>query len=75
MPLPLLVQVLSQRLGVQCLLGLTATATRATELSVAQHLGVAEGNILRGPTLPGNLHITVSCDQDRDQVMPYIHYA
>ena len=68
-------QVLRQRLGVQCLLGLTATATRATELSVARHLGVAEENILRGPTLPGNLNITVSCDQDRDQVIPCLFLA
>ena len=52
----------------RCVLGLTATATHATSLSIARQLGVAEQDILRGPTLPDNLHITVSCDQDRDQV-------
>lgn len=57
-----------ERLGVRCVLGLTATATHVTELSIAQHLGVAKENILRGSTLPENLHISVSCDQDRDQV-------
>jgi hypothetical protein len=39
-----------------------------TEVSIAQHLDVAKENILRGSTLPDNLHISVSCDEDRDQV-------
>ena len=61
-------QVLQERLGVRCLLGLTATATHATALSVGQHLRVNEDSIIRGHMLPDNLHISVSCDQDRDQV-------
>lgn len=61
-------QVLRERLGVQCILGLTATATRATALSVASHLSIAEENIIRGSAIPENLRITVSCDDDRNGV-------
>ena len=50
------------------MLGLTATATHATGLSVARQLGVAEENIVWGASLPDNLNISVSCDEDRDQV-------
>ena len=59
----------------QCILGLTATATKTTALSVASHLSVAEENIIRGCTVPSNLHITASCDENRDDVSdisPYI---
>ena len=62
-------QVLKERLGVHCILGLTATATRTTALSVGKYLGIVEGDIIIGTTLPDNLQITVSCDQDREQVV------
>ena len=61
-------QVLKERLGVRCVLGLTATATRTTALSVASHLSVAEENIIRGTTIPSNLQISASCDDNRDDV-------
>ena len=61
-------QTLRDRLGVRCVLGLTATATHATGLSVAEQLGVATENIVWGAALPHNLNISVSCDEDRDQV-------
>ena len=61
-------QVLKERLGVKCVLGLTATATRTTALSVASHLSIAEENIIRGTAVPDNLRITVSCDGNRDEV-------
>lgn len=61
-------QVLRERLGVLCLLGLTATATQTTALSVARHLGVTDGNVIRGSTLPGNLLLSVSSSEDRDTV-------
>ncbi len=64
----LLLQVLRERLGVYCILALTATATHQTAVSVATNLGIVQENIIRGPTLPDNLHVSVSCDQDRDQV-------
>lgn len=70
--LSLLPQTLHDRLGVRCVLGLTATATHTTGLSVARQLGVAEENIVWGAGLPENLHVSVSCDEDRDLVR-HIH--
>ena len=65
-------QVLRDVLGVHCFLGLTATSTKATSISITKHLGIDESEcedaIIRGPTMPDNLHITVSRDEDRDQV-------
>lgn len=63
-------QVLRERLGVHCLLGLTATATRATALNVAKHLGVVDGEnaFIRGKAIPENLVLSVSRDEDRDNV-------
>ncbi|KAB1258182.1 ATP-dependent DNA helicase Q4 [Camelus dromedarius] len=63
-------KVLRERLGVSCFLGLTATATRSTAHDVAQHLGVPEESVLRGPvTIPANLHLSVSTDRDPDQAL------
>ncbi|XP_078609273.1 ATP-dependent DNA helicase Q4-like [Branchiostoma floridae x Branchiostoma japonicum] len=64
-----LCKVLRERYGVQCLLGLTATATRSTAASVAEHLGIpaADGATVRGAAVPPNLHLSVSCDKYRDQ--------
>ncbi|NWZ29938.1 RECQ4 helicase, partial [Asarcornis scutulata] len=78
-------QVLRDRLGVRCFLGLTATATPATARDVAAHLGVPQGEEEEdeeeeeeeeeeGPTgrcsaLPPNLHLSVSMDRDRDQAL------
>ncbi|CAI8032574.1 ATP-dependent DNA helicase Q4 [Geodia barretti] len=62
-------KVLRERLGVQCVLGLTATATRTTALSVASHLNVSPENILPGSTIPSNLHVTASCDDNRDDAL------
>ena len=67
-----LVQVLRERFGVRCVLGLTATATQTTALSVAKHLGIAPGNIIQGTTLPDNLKLSVSCESDREQVLPSV---
>ena len=63
-------QVLRDRLGVRCFLGLTATATLATARDVAQHLGIPaeEGIAVRSAVVPPNLHLSVSMDRDRDQV-------
>lgn len=56
-----------------CFLGLTATATRATATSVAEHLGIAHdaGAVIRGGAVPPNLFLSVSCDSDRTQVQLY----
>ncbi|XP_045633383.1 LOW QUALITY PROTEIN: ATP-dependent DNA helicase Q4 [Ursus americanus] len=63
-------KVLREHMGVRCFLGLTATATRSTARDVAQHLGVAEELVLRGPvTIPANLYLSVSMDRDPDQAL------
>lgn len=63
-------QVLRDRLGVRCFLGLTATATLSTAWDVAQHLGIPEGEriAVRSSAVPPNLHLSVSIDRDKDQV-------
>ncbi|KAM8977790.1 ATP-dependent DNA helicase Q4 [Pelodytes ibericus] len=66
-----LCKVLRERLGVRCLLGLTATATMATAHDVAHHLGVPEdgGIPVRMASVPPNLHLSVSMDRDKDQAL------
>ena len=63
-------QVLRERLGVQCLLGLTATATLSTALDIAQHLDISdeEGIAVRSAAVPPNLNLSVSMDKEKDQV-------
>nr|XP_015212812.1 PREDICTED: ATP-dependent DNA helicase Q4 [Lepisosteus oculatus] len=64
-----LCKVLRDRLGVRCLLGLTATATLATALDIAQHLDIRdrEGIAVRSAAVPPNLQLSVSMDRDKDQ--------
>ncbi len=52
------------------MLGLTATATMSTAMSVAQHLGIQdpEASTIRGTPVPDNLLLSVSRDDDRDRV-------
>ena len=49
---------------------MTATATLATARDVAQHLGIPaeEGIAVRSAAVPPNLRLSVSTDEDRDQV-------
>ncbi|XP_076610856.1 ATP-dependent DNA helicase Q4 [Chaetodon auriga] len=66
-----LCKVLRERLGVQCLLGLTATATLSTALDIAQHLDIADqdGIAVRSAAVPPNLHLSVSLDREKDQAL------
>ncbi|KAM9838217.1 ATP-dependent DNA helicase Q4 [Aulostomus maculatus] len=66
-----LCKVLRERLGVQCLLGLTATATLSTALDIAQHLGIndQDGIAVRSAAVPANLHLSVSMDREKDQAL------
>ncbi|XP_030076796.1 ATP-dependent DNA helicase Q4 [Microcaecilia unicolor] len=68
-----LCKVLRDRLGVCCLLGLTATATLMTARDVAHHLGIPEeeegGIAMRSAAVPSNLHLSVSMDRDKDQAL------
>ncbi|XP_067871838.1 ATP-dependent DNA helicase Q4 [Heterodontus francisci] len=66
-----LCKVLKERLGVKCLLGLTATATLTTAQNIAHHLGIqeVEGIAVRSADVPANLFLSVSTDRDRDQAL------
>ncbi|KAH3778362.1 hypothetical protein DPMN_179817, partial [Dreissena polymorpha] len=64
-----LCQVLQQKLGVQCFLGLTATATLSTASDVAKHLRISDFKraTVRGSPIPPNLVLSVSSDEEKDQ--------
>ncbi|XP_056877247.1 ATP-dependent DNA helicase Q4 isoform X2 [Takifugu flavidus] len=66
-----LCKVLRERLGVQCFLGLTATATLSTALDIARHLDIRnqDGIAVRSAAVPPNLHLSVSMDREKDQAL------
>ncbi|KAM4724988.1 ATP-dependent DNA helicase Q4 [Anableps anableps] len=66
-----LCKVLRERLGVKCLLGLTATATLSTALDIAQHLDIndKDGISVRSAAVPPNLNLSVSTDREKDQAL------
>ncbi|KAL2080063.1 hypothetical protein ACEWY4_023856 [Coilia grayii] len=66
-----LCKVLRDRLGVRCLLGLTATATLSTALDIAHHLEITDqdGIAVRSAAVPPNLQLSVSMDRDKDQAL------
>ena len=57
-------KVLREKLGVRCLVGLTATSTRRTAIAVAKHLGIAADEakhaVLFTSAVPDNLVLSVS---------------
>lgn len=60
--------ILRERLGVNIILGLTATATQATCDSIIDHIRIPDGRngIINDKPLPDNLRLTVSKDVNRD---------
>ncbi|XP_056154015.1 ATP-dependent DNA helicase Q4 [Lampris incognitus] len=66
-----LCKVLRERLGVRCLLGLTATATLSTALDIARHLDIRDqdGISVRSAAVPPNLQLSVSMDREKDQAL------
>lgn len=50
-------------------LGLTATATRPTAISIAKHLHVPDDRIISDMPMPENLVLSVSRDSNRDQAL------
>ena len=66
-------QVLRERLGVHCVLGLTATATSVTVNDVIEHFGFEQKNVITGGAiLPRHLNITVSCKKNKDRVSRHL---
>ncbi len=66
-----LCHVLRDSLGIACLLGLTATATQATERSVCAHLQVQSEHVIRVDPVPSNLSLNVSQPDDRQGELMY----
>ncbi|ELU14701.1 hypothetical protein CAPTEDRAFT_176954 [Capitella teleta] len=66
-----LCKVLKEQYGVQCMLGLTATATMVTAASVAQHLGISNymEATIRGTPIPRNLCLSASKDEDKEEAL------
>ncbi|TMW52820.1 hypothetical protein DOY81_002087 [Sarcophaga bullata] len=64
-------KVLKQNLGVKCVLGLTATATVPTRLSIINHLDITDGEkgVISDIPLPDNLILSVSKDENRDAAL------
>jgi superfamily II DNA helicase RecQ len=58
--------VVREQLGVECILGLTGTATSKARLSICQNLGIdPQAGVIMNPVVRHNLHISVSCEQRR----------
>lgn len=67
-------RVLKEKLGVKTILGLTATATVQTRVSIVEHLGIPDGlnGIISDIPLPDNLKLTVSRDASRDAALLHL---
>ncbi|XP_076370849.1 recQ4 helicase isoform X2 [Tachypleus tridentatus] len=66
-----LTKILMQKLGVRCILGLTATANRSTAWSIAETLGLSNHDeaIIGTTSLPENLILSVSKDSQKDEAL------
>lgn len=64
-------RVLREKLGIDIVLGLTATATAQTRASIVRQLAVPDGEkgIISDTPLPDNLILTVSKDKNRDRAL------
>lgn len=64
-------KVLKKNLGVQTVLGLTATATLPTRLSIINHLGIPDGErgVISDTPLPDNLLLSASKDENKDAAL------
>ncbi|KAF6018871.1 RECQL4 [Bugula neritina] len=64
-------KILRVRFGVTCFLGLTATATKETVVTISKHLNLdcVESDCIRGTILPPNLNLSVSRDCHKEQAL------
>ncbi|XP_013190854.2 ATP-dependent DNA helicase Q4 [Amyelois transitella] len=64
-------RVLREKLNVNCILGLTATASQPTIKSVISHINIPDGlsGVITSPTLPENLILSVSFEKDKDRAL------
>ncbi|XP_029849079.2 ATP-dependent DNA helicase Q4 [Ixodes scapularis] len=66
-----LYKILTTKLKVRCILALTATATRSTCLSIAEHLCIEDctSGIIGTPAIPDNLVLSISEEEYRDEAL------
>ncbi|CAG9088165.1 unnamed protein product [Plutella xylostella] len=64
-------RVLRDKLNINCILGLTATASQSTIKSVIEHISIPDGlqGVITNPTLPDNLLLSVSFEKDKDRAL------
>lgn len=64
-------RVLREKLKVNCILGLTATASQTTIKSIISHINIPDGadGVIRNPALPDNLCLSVSIEKDKDKAL------
>ncbi|ESN98669.1 hypothetical protein HELRODRAFT_94851 [Helobdella robusta] len=62
-------KTLRERFGVSVMLGLTATANKSTIRSVCQNFNIPEHSVVMNAPVPTNLMITVSRDEDKDEML------
>lgn len=64
-PSYLLIKDVLNSLGIDCVVGLTATATIQTQISICSALGIEGENVIKSSTIRENLSLTVSRDSNR----------
>ncbi|XP_035226422.1 ATP-dependent DNA helicase Q4-like isoform X2 [Stegodyphus dumicola] len=66
-----LYKVLTQNIGVKCILGLTATATHSAIEDIISQLDLkcADDSVVGYSNVPFNLHLSVSRDKDKDKAL------
>ncbi|XP_014368936.2 ATP-dependent DNA helicase Q4 [Papilio machaon] len=64
-------RILREKLNVNCILGLTATASQSTIKSVIDHIHIPDGisGVVENPSLPDNLHLSTSFEKDKDRAL------
>ncbi|RVE43947.1 hypothetical protein evm_011416 [Chilo suppressalis] len=64
-------RVLREKLNVNCILGLTATASQPTIQSVISHINIPDNleGVITNPTLPDNLILSVSFEKEKDRAL------
>ncbi|GBN17081.1 ATP-dependent DNA helicase Q4 [Araneus ventricosus] len=66
-----LYKVLTKKMGVNCILGLTATATQSAIKDITSSLGLkcVDESVIGHTNIPHNLLLSVSKDKDKDQAL------
>lgn len=62
-------RVLREKLKIETILGLTATASQTTIKSIISHINIPDGfsGVIRNPELPKNLILSISQEMDKDR--------